>query len=375
MDKCENFQFIMDDLRGSQWKSQQHVLERIRLAKCLKLADKVYGALGLLNLEICSATLPDYTIPFTEVYITFARAWIESEKDLELLMHAGEIGNPRERRELDALDKPSWVPDLRAQSFTSSNPAHPPQDAGTSFPASFEFLSDGRVLSVRGVLLGSGDGLCERPHWVDDYGEFQDIGDAAQTTDATQSTNAYGDHEAFREALWRALVYDRDRHGNPTGDCSRVILDTAIFDTPCEPGDPGPTNPDHRDIHRNLHLWLNRNASYKLGGHCLKDYFLDLKALKETPKLYYETLHSFWLWKKRLAVTTSGYICVVKEGAQPGDVLAVVFGCSVPLLLRRKGDTFQIIAECYIQGMMKGEIVDLIRDPSGMFQPQDILLC
>lgn len=74
------------------------------------------------------------------------------------------------------------------------------------------------------------------------------------------------------------------------------------------------------------------------------------------------------MWDNRPAVTANGYLSVVLQGAQPEDVVDIVFGCNFLLLPRPKGNMFQFVAECYVQGMIGTEIADLIHDEDGPFQ-------
>lgn len=48
--------------------------------------------------------------------------------------------------------------------------------------------------------------------------------------------------------------------------------------------------------------------------------------------------------------------------AQTGDVVAIILGCSCPLLLGSSGDTFRIVAECYVQGVMQGEVFQQLEE-------------
>lgn len=43
--------------------------------------------------------------------------------------------------------------------------------------------------------------------------------------------------------------------------------------------------------------------------------------------------------------------------ARKGDLNCILFGCSVPMLLRESGDktSFAIVGECYLDGYMNGE--------------------
>lgn len=43
-----------------------------------------------------------------------------------------------------------------------------------------------------------------------------------------------------------------------------------------------------------------------------------------------------------------------------GDVICIVFGCSVPLVLRPVGDYFTLVGDCYVHGFMQGEAIALL---------------
>lgn len=46
-------------------------------------------------------------------------------------------------------------------------------------------------------------------------------------------------------------------------------------------------------------------------------------------------------------------------GAQKGDVICILFGCSVPVVLRKleRSDEFVLIGECFLDGCMNGEAI------------------
>lgn len=59
----------------------------------------------------------------------------------------------------------------------------------------------------------------------------------------------------------------------------------------------------------------------------------------------------------RLMVSRNGYIGMVSEKAMKGDLICVLFGCSVPVLLRRSkrgGDSVIFVGECFLDGWMDG---------------------
>lgn len=62
---------------------------------------------------------------------------------------------------------------------------------------------------------------------------------------------------------------------------------------------------------------------------------------------------------RRLAVTHNGHVGLVPAEAEVGDEICVLFGCSVPLVLRQdpKGSKL-IVGDCYFRRMMDGQMVE-----------------
>jgi hypothetical protein len=40
-----------------------------------------------------------------------------------------------------------------------------------------------------------------------------------------------------------------------------------------------------------------------------------------------------------------------------GDIICVLFGCSLPVVLRKKNGYYNFLGECYVHGIMEGEAV------------------
>jgi hypothetical protein len=45
--------------------------------------------------------------------------------------------------------------------------------------------------------------------------------------------------------------------------------------------------------------------------------------------------------------------------SRPGDAVAVIFGGQVPYVLRHEKEHFLFVGESYVQGLMKGQALDL----------------
>ncbi|RDW59544.1 hypothetical protein BP6252_12631 [Coleophoma cylindrospora] len=70
----------------------------------------------------------------------------------------------------------------------------------------------------------------------------------------------------------------------------------------------------------------------------------------------FQSLHFF--------VTSNGYIGYGPE-CQPDDIVSVVFGCSVPLILRPQQKGYIILGQCFVLGVMNGELLEDYGDKKG----------
>ncbi|KAF2116466.1 heterokaryon incompatibility protein-domain-containing protein [Lophiotrema nucula] len=366
--KCENFQIIQDATNEPGLRDDRHLLTRCEMAACINPRDKVYGMLSLVDPAVAAKIVPDYSTSATEVYTAFAKAYIEGKGDLFLLIHSGKNWKDDEDPEFIPLDKPSWVPDLRKRTMSWYNLAYGEPSVDAGIPPKFEFLSSNKILKVRGLFIGHIDGLCGRNRREDNLSQLQDI------TPTKHISNAYGSDEAFKEALWRAIMMDKDQRGHRAPSEFSCILDSAIFSDKYAPPNNLPVEETrNQSILWNYHMWLRRNASLVLGGEPFKDWFSELGVLESKLDEYCDILSDFGPWTRRFGITDNGYLGIFPPEARQGDVVAVVFGCGHPLLLKPMGDRFQIVSECYVQGLMRGEVGGLLR--RGEFRERDVEIC
>jgi hypothetical protein len=74
-------------------------------------------------------------------------------------------------------------------------------------------------------------------------------------------------------------------------------------------------------------------------------------------------------YNRRLAISEARLPCLVPEGAQIGDVVAILLGFPLPFVLRRHGEDWRIVGCCYVHGVMDGEALRI-----GL-TAQDIIIC
>jgi hypothetical protein len=51
----------------------------------------------------------------------------------------------------------------------------------------------------------------------------------------------------------------------------------------------------------------------------------------------------------------STYLALCPPEAKEDDTVCILYGCSVPVLLRKQRPYFKLIGECFVDGMMDGE--------------------
>lgn len=73
---------------------------------------------------------------------------------------------------------------------------------------------------------------------------------------------------------------------------------------------------------------------------------------------------------RRLIITEHEFLGLAPEMSKKRDLICILYGCSVPVVLRRMVDTvtdeeyFTFVGECYVHGIMDGEAFVLARSRS-----------
>jgi len=118
----------------------------------------------------------------------------------------------------------------------------------------------------------------------------------------------------------------------------------------------------------------SRCAHYEAFRHYLEWYrtpTADFDSLRGEPLQYHHTLMSvtknrrfFWTDEKDYGI---GSACI-----REGDIVVVIYGSSVPFVLRPKGDKYLLLGEAYVDSIMNGELVREVEE--GKRQEQDFCL-
>jgi hypothetical protein len=309
--------------------------------------DAIYGVLALA--KIGHGLVPNYEKDFKAVCHEFVHYCVNKSDSLDIICrHWVPI---KRRKKIGFQDRvadtmPSWCPSVLGSSFaTYDDPnsndrlhgdslvglpdrkyynASLGRGAWAHFDQKDEENATLQILHVRGLEVAeiavvgpsASKGVIQR-EWLDM------VGSPPSGTGSDISTSY--------EKLWRTLVADRDENGNG----APLLYRRAFYYCLDDPS---------QDVDIDTQKWINQS---------------------NTPSLVIDFLRRVQsvIWNRRL-FTTAGELGQERFGlaprqAQKGDIVCVIFGCSVPVLLRKHTlnyvDYYQLIGEVYLHDMMDGQ--------------------
>ena len=310
------------------------LLLEFRSCKASDDRDKVFALCGLTNAEI----LPDYSQSVPNVLIQTARhlakkhqrEWISgtpngSRKIFSLLYSAGIVSQQ--------YSLPSWVPDWSIsqkvrQLWRSEGVGY---DAGGDSMLKFDILPSDQIrlsgvlldtIETMGKALGevSGDDCIVLGAWFDESKHL-----------AERLPKIYRTGESLSKAYKRTLMADRAG------------------------GNPHYRRANSNDIethHRALRFLYQKRLNYHQGLSFIEPTIVH-KALSEG---WYKSIVNECRGRA-FFISREGYIGLVPHGAKQGDMIAVLLGGVVPVVLRPKAQGFILVGECYVHGIMYGELL------------------
>ncbi|PQE29215.1 heterokaryon incompatibility protein [Rutstroemia sp. NJR-2017a BBW] len=288
--------------------------------------DRLYGLMALSTdpslLEV------DYNLSSQEVYLRFTQAFIARYKSLDIICYASRHSAP------SGLLRPSWVPDWRK----SNQSLVIPQMVSQSCNPHIGNLRPPMYLDYDPSIYYSASG--NRPAVY----EFQDS-------------------ELHARGVIIDVIDDRKdrylRYYMPTENFMYDfihLLAPLVKESPFFPP-------------KEFQAWFHRTKDLQIHGHSFESIFRashqpDTNPAGSAPNVNEWVNDTFWgrfldivvRMSFRLMVTRNGCIGMAAEKARKGDLVCVLFGCSVPVLLRESDgrDSFSLVGECFLDGYMNG---------------------
>lgn len=322
----------------------------------------------------------DYSLDVEEVYTTFAKSHIEHYESLDIICFSQLYG-----ASVDS-SLPTWVPDWRTrrlQNFvvplmvSQSSPRgignfRPLQfvkrdNSAATYAASGNskplYQFEGLNLVVRGFVLDVIDGL----GGSENYELVQPSESFTASTEESNKTSVWA-LDCLSSVL-RCLILGRgDRYLQDPAIPKEFIAD---FQKYCSKA----MQNKNSEIPAGFRAWFDRNNLLRIRGYPLESIVhyiaLDEKWILENENLISvldpQVMNSFTgrfhdilvRTPRRLMVGKNGFLGLAPDKSQKGDMVCILFGCSVPVVLRKiaDGTKFACIGECFVDGYMSGEAI------------------
>ncbi|KAI1775476.1 heterokaryon incompatibility protein-domain-containing protein [Hypoxylon cercidicola] len=352
------------------------ILDLAKSAKATDPRDNVYGLLALLPKAVSAEIHPNYSAGFDvwDAYTSFSKACFVGEGNLNILARVRMYHS-------DGHNLPSWAFDLSSnnQSLSSTTHAHNTKhDANKNWDkqATLTFSDDNRIMFCEGVFVDSIMTLGASRQLKD--GQNLWLPTEPEVEPSTVDTGPYlvPVNETSKLALARVLCHD----SNYKFSDGPSLLDVPwIQERQLAPAEYQKIifATINQDMHRNnearrwstfiatttlyfvFRLLLYANAAFPIHGVALRHYFDSTEEYCPDIETYIEIGYKAFeiTYDTRLCTTKEGLIGTAPKDARLGDKIAVLAGCDMPALLRPKGEHYEYIGACFIEGLMKGEAV------------------
>ncbi|KAF2804652.1 uncharacterized protein BDZ99DRAFT_149700 [Mytilinidion resinicola] len=288
--------------------------------------DRIFGLLGMASDVEELGIRADYTKPCSDIYTTVAAAFLERQKNIQILSRC--------RFPKKQLNLPTWVPDW------------------SDFPLSylwnayFSLFSAGKcarkqTLRVSGnslIILGASVDVVGIVGWSWDSAIVKEANDTTITAQkglgeitTLVSTNcaAYPTAEAREDAVWRTSILDQDIA--MLGKADRWSRRAT------------PLMHSGFKAFYGSGLWPNAEQH-----HAVATFVGAMVAANED---------------RRYFTTRGGYLGIGPVGIRSGDLVCIILDADVPFVLRKSAANgagnaqFELVGECYVHGIMDGEFL------------------
>ncbi|CAI6226788.1 unnamed protein product [Periconia digitata] len=293
--------------------------------------DKVYGIRGILPEAIASQIEPDYSHNITayEVFTSLTTSIIKSTGNLNNIIYGAKF----------STGWSSWVPDQHLP-FPRNHVKYLHQSSACGNERARFIILDqdstrNPTLCVKGIRVDAIDGIAASP------------------------------------TLENEPIYPRHTHERYKGQVANAIGKALILNHPKVRKNPAllklPWDIENRisqstwsDIlsdenFQKFRQFQNINKDFPMSGQPFESYFPAHSQKRNKALGYHLRLAVLSLMGRKLITTTTGYIGLMPEDVENGDVIAVILGCDFPVLLRPFGTAYRVVGECYVHGIMSGE--------------------
>ncbi|CEF73703.1 hypothetical protein FGSG_01556 [Fusarium graminearum PH-1] len=312
--------------------------------------DHVYAFLGHFSLNTGSQSLTelvaDYSRSVEDIFYDVAARELSGRESLLVLSACHAVPATYRRRIMERGDIPTWAPDWRVVPLHLMGTPGSPHRASGNYSQPQLYINDKRrALHIRGVRLDR----INRPSWIFWHNAFH-----------FRRGGANNPRRLPIEAVWRDIC----RSNQPFSLNKRYRNGDSAFFALVQSLTNGCIGVDRSRPYESVpkEEWLAHGAAYLVRALDNNDAVSEeIQELAQTGDGFKWSHEATLITRYRgFAVTSRGWFVVGPDVMEAGDVVVVLYGGKLPFLIRRKGPgTWMLIGECYVHGMMNGEVFEL----------------
>lgn len=311
--------------------------------------DKIYAMLGIAGDLSIYGIVPDYRIPFEEVYKATTLQLILAYRSLEALNLTFGLSKTSQL--------PSWTPDWRVSSKDSKKAAaycsHERNLGGYHACGRMPFL----------VCRQESDLLCVNGVYVDDIAQLSDVMDTDQDAALSKTLARWEEMIVYKQRTERSYIGGGDwigaYFGTIAADLIAVLRRELVKD-----GVPVDVIPIARGLFKVFRERVGLTSGLLDGSEPVTDPDT-VQAPNEEHMRRLTALHIAFQ-NRRLFLTKRGYLGTVPEETKLGDTVHILCAAKIPMILRlgyvtfmgKRAHGYQVVGDTYVHGIMNGEASD-----------------
>lgn len=340
--------------------------------------------------DVGKRLVPDYSISPCEVYIEIAKVYMQSYQSLDPIREGNPWAQTKTpswvahwmwdggRCSLARIENRLWGPAWFSGNLVLDSPSYQPYEASGRRACEIYFPETG-LLKCSGFVIDSIAGLSAR-------GRGYFAWSKGTIKQPKERKSIYGNSKQTAKALYQTLVADRIAGGKKSSDRQSSILNLPSTFEVAEPQSEqkGWTwLASQEEYYFRWEEWRKANRNFQLGHCILHDLFSDTLPADALEEDYTEVYSCFYqtCQKRRFMLTANGHMGrapdnvygSAQDQTKVGDLIAILFGCSTPIIIRTFGEHFQVIGEAYVQGIMDGEAMKFLNQ--GKFKMEEFTFC
>jgi hypothetical protein len=331
------------------------LLDKYRGFESTDPRDKVYALLGLAEPKDISslAVEVNYQLDVEDIFTRLAVSYLQKDDNFDILSYVHRGSN------LKGL--PTWVPDWTKQDIISTsfrseafyNVSGFPFQAGGVLVPSITISTDKKILTVDGIVIDKirKTGClvkhdkkcnCSHPRPARDFHDWAEIA-------GLHDTGEYISGGSVGDAFIITMTA-----GHPLTKFATVKEDFVYWYRRMVLSD----------------LVKNGESIRPASAQQVRDPWLEAGTSRMPQEIPSKTLQQSMIYcnGRRFGVTSKKYFALLPGEAVEEDVIAIFKGGKYPFVLRKEVSGWSLVGECYIHGIMRGEMVD-----EGAFEKLTIL--